>query len=145
MKNFLYIIAIWTEKLQSIYITYILGTYLAHFKSSHGVMVSTINFCPADQLNICLCSHFKSSHFFVPWSFGIKILFLKVPWGLEETIFSWFCVYERQIEFKISKLSSNWIIGSVKLLHWKGSLGYFITEYYRVKDFLSWKIGQFYY
>ena len=71
-QRFTCIIAIWTEKLQSIYITYILSTYLAHFKSSHGVMVSTTNFCPADQLNIWLCSHFKSSHFLFLGVLGSK-------------------------------------------------------------------------
>ena len=67
---------------------------------------------------------------------GIKNSFLRNPRGFEESIFSWFCVYERQKKCKILKWRLNWIKEFVKLIQWKDSLDYFfnfITEYYWVK------------
>ena len=76
--------------------------------------------------------------------------FLGVLLGFEETKFSWFCLYERQKGCKSFRWRLNLIIGSAKLIQWKGCLDYFsksITEYYRIKHskvFLNWKVGQFY-
>ena len=44
---------------------------------------------------------------------GIKILFLGVPRSFEETIFSWFCVYERQ--------------RGCKFWYWTSSIDYFLN------------------
>ena len=78
----------------------------------------------------------EESIFFVPRGFGDQNSFPRGSsgfWG--NNVFMIISIW-RQKGCKILKWRSNWIIGSVKLIQWKGSLDYFlnfITEYYRVK------------
>ena len=68
---------------------------------------------------------FCSSGFWDQVSLGFLEV-LRKHRGFEETIFSWVFVYKRLKGCKILKWISNWIIRSVKLIQWKGSLHNFL-------------------
>ena len=76
---------------------------------------------------------------------GIYFLFLGVPWGFEETTFSWTLrIWKTK---RVQNWRSNWIIVSFKLIHCQFSFWLLfnsITEYYRVNipnfELKNWSI-----